>query len=371
MRPESAGCPRLFEVEAARDGRLTGTELARFQAHAARCRVCAQEAQALADLARALRSLPPTPCNELEHRRHRTRLLAAFDGALAPATPARGVAARFGLSAFAIAALVVLGLWSWQARHATGRATTAAVHLTPVTKNARLDAISIRAEASSDWSRHTGAGVETVTLVHGTLSIRVDHALSPPRLLIVLPDGVLEDLGTTFSVTASSSQTTHVAVEDGTILLRLRDTAPIVLHAGESRLFPPELPRSTAASSPPAPARARSPVAPKGAAARPSALPAVAAGPSALPAAADDDAGTAFRTAVTALDSGDASRAAALFAAFTGQYPRDGRGEDAAYLRVIALQRAGRTTELKRAARDYVTRYPNGFRRAEVEGLGR
>ena len=40
-------CARLFEVEALRDGRLTGVEVTRFQSHVRSCSVCAQELSAL------------------------------------------------------------------------------------------------------------------------------------------------------------------------------------------------------------------------------------------------------------------------------------------------------------------------------------
>jgi TolA-binding protein len=76
-----------------------------------------------------------------------------------------------------------------------------------------------------------------------------------------------------------------------------------------------------------------------------------------------------FRAAMKALNGGDSARAAALFSAFISDYPRDSRGEDAAYLRVLALQRAGNSSAMRQAAADYLSRYPRGFRRAEVEQL--
>ena len=72
---------------------------------------------------------------------------------------------------------------------------------------------------------------------------------------------------------------------------------------------------------------------------------------------------------MSALDGGDNRTAAARFAAFLATHPRDARAEDAAYLRVIALQRAGDAASMKEAAIQYLRRYPNGFRRAEVEAL--
>jgi TolA-binding protein len=74
---------------------------------------------------------------------------------------------------------------------------------------------------------------------------------------------------------------------------------------------------------------------------------------------------------MAALDAGDSPSAAARFAAFLSAHPRDARAEDAAYLRVIALQRAGDTSRMKRAAAEYHSRYPKAFRRAEVETLAR
>jgi anti-sigma factor RsiW len=65
-------CPRLFEAEARRDGRLSGAEVARFEAHLGVCPICAQEVHALEALAAALRS-PVAACDELHVRRERTR----------------------------------------------------------------------------------------------------------------------------------------------------------------------------------------------------------------------------------------------------------------------------------------------------------
>jgi hypothetical protein len=50
---------------------------------------------------------------------------------------------------------------------------------------------------------------------------------------------------------------------------------------------------------------------------------------------------------------------------------RDPRAEDAAYLLVIALQRASDLPGARAAARDYLQRFPDGFRRAAIEPLAR
>jgi TolA-binding protein len=74
---------------------------------------------------------------------------------------------------------------------------------------------------------------------------------------------------------------------------------------------------------------------------------------------------------MSAFTGGDNRRASSLFAAFLNQHPRDSRAEDAAYLRVLALQRAGNSSGMKQAAAEYLKRYPHGFRHAEVEPLSR
>src|SRR5688500_17612150 len=81
-RVVNASCPRLFEVEALRDGRLTGVERASFERHLGTCVDCSREADALDNLGRALRERAPSAPDELHVRRERTRLLAAFDGSL-------------------------------------------------------------------------------------------------------------------------------------------------------------------------------------------------------------------------------------------------------------------------------------------------
>ena len=97
--------------------------------------------------------------------------------------------------------------------------------------------------------------------------------------------------------------------------------------------------------------------------------------PLGIPAASVDapaaDPAADFRAAMAAFNGGDNARAAADFAAFLRQHPRDPHAEDAAYLRILALQRTGDSGATKQAARDYLSRYSHGFRHAEVEAIAR
>lgn len=353
-------CPRSFEVEALRDGRLAGAELERFQSHLGSCSVCAAEARALHALALELQA----PSNfgeadELQVRRQRTRLLAAFHSGSMPAVPPRP-AKSWRVPVFALGLLSLLGALAfafWPARPVPAARTPA---LPPET-------VIVRADSSAQWSRRVEPQVETVTLVNGVLSIRVDHAVSQRRLLVILPDGELEDVGTTFSVSADAGHTTHVTVQEGSVVLRLRGSPPLSLGAGEA-WSPPQ----TAAASPPQTAAATP--APSSAP-RPH-PPRIKTMPLGSPAASSDahvaaDPSADFRAAMAAFNGGDPARAAAGFSAFLRQHPRDAQAEDAAYLRILALQRTGDAAATKQAAQDYLSRYAHGFRHAEVEAIGR
>ena len=343
-------CPRSFAAEALRDGRLTGAEVARFQAHVSVCPTCAREVQAMEALAQALRSPSNShDADELHVRRERTRLLAAFNARLVPAPQSPLAMLRLPAAA-ALVVLVGLALVLSRPRA-----------VAPVTTS--QDPVKVSAASASKWTRRSKDQLETLTLESGTLSIRVDHELPHRRLLVVLPDGELEDIGTTFSVTAAAAHTTHVSVQDGSVVLRLNQQPALTLRAGDTwtPAATPE-PAATPAPSQPAPApilRSAKPTA--------SATPTPAAS-ARTPAS---DASADFRTALSALTSGDNGRASDLFAGFLLRHPRDSHSEDAAYLRVLALQRSGHSDGVKQAASEYLSRYPHGFRRAEIEPLSR
>jgi hypothetical protein len=236
------------------------------------------------------------------------------------------------------------------------------------------NAVVVRADSTAVWSRERAGSLEKLVLERGALSVHVDHTLGPRRLLVLLPDGELEDIGTTFAVSADGGRTTRVTVQDGSIVLRIHGQPPLAIGAGDSWSPTPKpavsaclscapAPISTAASEPgttPSPARS----------ALPSPTSSPQRTPAAIPSSGEAQAALDFREAMAALTGGDNSKAATRFGAFLAAHPRDRRSEDAAYLRVIALQRSG-SAGLKQAALDYLRRFPSGFRRAEVEPLSR
>jgi hypothetical protein len=346
-----ARCPRSFEVEAMRDGRLAGAELSSFARHMTTCAECAHEVRELEALAETVRagSDKQARSNELHLWSERTRLLAAFDATLL--VPERRLRARRLLFPVAIAVAVA------------GVLLVSRAQLDPqVVQPLSAD---IRPDVQTVWTERMAGDCKKVVLTRGALRIHVDHSTGQGRFLVALPDGELEDRGTTFTVSAEDGHTTRVAVEEGSVVLRLRDRSSMTIRAGEAWIRETHLPLTELA-----PAPAASPVPPRHAAARPRA--AAAPPPSSAPSdSPSEDLTNDFRAAMALLDAGANRRAAARFASFVDAHPRDPRAEDAAYALVIALQRSGSEDDAKRAAQDYLRRFPAGFRRAEVEKLPR
>ena len=339
-----------------RDGRLAGAERASFERHVTACPACLREVQALEALAESLRVRSPdrTAADELHVRRERTRLLAAFDRALvAPEQPR--TFRQLLIWPAAVAALVVAVLLVLPSMRR------------PAEPRAHASRAVVHADSTSVWAERTEGDRENVVLERGALWIHVDHLSGEGRLLVVLPDGELEDIGTTFTVSADDGRTTRVAVQEGHVVLRLRGQAAIALGPGDTWIPDPRPVASASASVAPPSA---DPVLP----ARPDRVEQSTPSPrrsAALAPPPASDPSVDFRAAMAALDVGDNHQAAAAFATFLEKHPSDARAEDAAYLRIIAFQRSGDSAGLKQAALEYLRRYPAGFRHAEVDTLSR
>jgi FecR protein len=334
-----------------RDGRLAGAELTTFARHMTTCAECAREVRALEALADSVRAESDErgSSNELRVWRERTRLLAAFDGTLL--VPENRFRARRLFLPVTITAVIA------------GLLVASRTRVEP--RGIRPVSTDIRPEAQTVWTETIDGDRKKVVLTRGALRIHVDHSAGQGRFLVALPDGELEDRGTTFTVSAEDGHTKRVAVEEGSVVLRLRDRSSMTIRAGEAwiretHVVTTEL--SPAPAAAPAPARHAS-ARPRAAAASPP-----SSAPTAFP---SEDPTSDFRAAMSLLDAGANRRAAAGFASFVEAHPRDPRAEDAAYSLVIALQRSGSEDDAKRAAQDYLRRYPAGFRRAEVEKLSR
>jgi hypothetical protein len=346
----SSPCPRLFEAEAMRDGRLTGAGRASFERHMGSCAECTREVQALGALAEALRA-SAEDANELHVRRERTRLLTAFDHALV--APARRWGGWASVLFPTFAAVLALGV-------------VAFLRARPPAPSQAGPRATVHAESAAEWSMRTEGDHERLILVRGALWIHVEHPSGAGHFVVQLPDGELEDTGTTFTVSADEGHTTRVAVQEGSVVLRLHDEPAVPIGPGDVWVptAPPAVVACPSAAAPtPAGSSVRAPAVTVVASPRPTVAP--------TSSAEAPDPTIEFRAAMAALEGGDNAAAAAGFARFVTEHPRAPQVEDATYLRVIALQRSGDDGATKQAAREYLGRYSAGFRRAEVEALAR
>lgn len=341
-------CPRSFEAEALRDGRLTGSERVNFERHLAACAACASEVAELDALARLLHQ--GKVVDELHERRQRVRLLAAFDASLVK--PERALRSHQWLFAAGIGSVLCVAAWAaWRPTRTT---------------SAQATNVRVQAAGAAVWSTEAHGTEETVKLESGSLRIHVDHARAHTHLVVAVPDGELEDIGTTFNVNVEGGRTTRVSVDEGRVLVRLRGLPARTLNAGETWL-PSPLP-ATAAGGPLASAPAEPPQAPPP---RSASSDANAGFARAAPHASVESPAADFRAAMAALARGDNRQAEAMLGAFLQKHPRDAHAEDAAYSQVIALQRCGDGARMQQAAAQYLARYPAGFRREEVAALAR
>jgi hypothetical protein len=232
--------------------------------------------------------------------------------------------------------------------------------------SAAMDPVVIDAEHAR-WSRSDDGTTTTVRLDDGDARIHVDHRGVSRRLVVLVPDGELDDVGTTFLVRVQDGHTVEVAVEDGRVTFIRGHDAPLVLAAGERWVVQDPVsavtPLPTPSPAPPPPI------------ATPRRIPSI---PSTRVHDAGSTAGSArgpiddgLRDAISSLDAGDPTGASKKLREIVARYPSDPRAEDAAYLFVIALQRASDTIGARAAARDYLRRFPNGLRRAAIEPLAR
>lgn len=262
--------------------------------------------------------LPGVAMDDVAIRRLRQRVLDDVAGNVS--APARPVLTRkrLGLSVAAVAILAAGVVVAWPARRARDQARP---FVADVLANVFTDS-----GLQARWSRRISDGTEWVALSEGRFHIRVGQHDQRRRVAVEVPDGRIDDVGTTFDVVVGGKRTTRVVVEEGSVVLRLTGEPAIVLNAGQVWEPRPadaaptnEGPRPSELSTPPS-KNAR---------------------------------------------SGSAAKRHAPDAA-GGSHATDRQAEDDAYLRVIHLLRAERRAEAREAARDYLRHFPDGFRREEM-----
>jgi TolA-binding protein len=225
------------------------------------------------------------------------------------------------------------------------------------------------------WTQAREGGVERVELSAGTLRVRVRPQGAGERFLVRLPDGEIEVRGTTFEVTARDGTTSHVSVDEGTVVLRLRGSPDRSLGPGTSWPF------AEAAGSQKAVAAGSRDAFTAGGASPVSmvstAVPAASIGAptasiprrSSADAHDGDQGASLYVEAMRSFREGRYDGAAAAFHAFTLAYPRAGEAEDASFLEALSLARAGRADAAALAAERHLEAFPRSFRRREASVL--
>jgi hypothetical protein len=89
----------------------------------------------------------------------------------------------------------------------------------------------------------------------------------------------------------------------------------------------------------------------------------------AIPAENPGDEASGLAQGVELIERGDYGAAAERLRSFRQSHPTDVRAQDAAFLGVLALERAGRHAAAVTAAREYLATYPKGYRRAEAQAI--
>ena len=350
----SGFCDETAAIEALHDGRLDIEQSAALRLHLVTCASCTREVERLEAIRGLLRALPVPQTSSFHVAGGRRRLLAAARGSARSAWIRRVTGASLLIAAAAGAVLGVRALTP--SRSAERGAAPVQVAAAPE--------LELRVEPGEGavWSRTTTASEERVTLREGTLDIAVTRHGSARRVLVQTPDGELEDVGTVFRVEVARARTHAVRVREGKVAVRLRGMDARELAAGETFVLE-ESPIASAApepATPPVVERDRRQSTDK------AAIPERRAGRPPTDAEACPGA-PRFEDCVATFKRGEYEAAAAAFARYTEACGR--HAEDATYLRMVALARAGRMADARTLARTYVQHFPEGFRRKEAEKL--
>ncbi len=368
-------CSRSWEVEAARDGRLSEAATLLLSEHLSRCEVCRREQRALSNLKDRLKKELPDEVDELRLRRLRREVLEQANRALIEhgteneSLPASNRRAGGQRSPSVLRMSEGRNIGASQSSAFRRRAILPMVAISLVAAMAVLGwkglfggqpSIQVTDGSGADWSEVRSPTAARVVLREGAIELRIRRTAGDAPMFVVVPDGEIEDIGTVFRVEVKHSATQNIEVTEGTVLFHRPGQPDVRVSAGEhwanpnasktgSALVAPPLQSAAAEPQPPPPPSSSS--APKQGSPQGSQTP---------PEAMKDKPKTSGSGTTTAAEKPNAPPVKV-----------DNLEEDIAYLRVIALLREGRKDEAKLAAKDYLRRFPKGFRRVEVEGIAR
>lgn len=368
-------CERTWQAEAREDGRLDKRDLLSFERHAAHCADCMAEIAVLRGITQKMAALPEPERTDLEHRRARQELLRRANEQFLADKPA---AKPWKMWSLAGAVALGLSIFFWQRTDRTAKAP----------------AFDIVDMAQAVWQTETIASTSRVKLQSGQAAFHVEHVQKDAHFYVEMPDGHIEVRGTRFVVDVVEGKTRSVVVTEGIVwldvpafhgLLHAGERWPALEKAAQNSPMNPDV----SANTPRAPENQEKPVGETNASALGSAPVSSAKAnaiatqevPTAVPSAQEkstsaitnpepkEEPGPRFAEAMAAFTSGDDARADQLFAAFVRDFPRDGRAEDATFLRAKARARRGDNAGAAAIARDYLRAFPRGLRRPEMERL--
>jgi ferric-dicitrate binding protein FerR (iron transport regulator) len=337
-----ASCARKWQVEAARDGRLLDKDLESAIRHRETCAECAHEERELAALARELSRLPGDNRDQVSIQRSRQRLLAALNESLLE-PPRRGVLLPV---AGALALALASAGWLLVAHHQKADSP----------REARTEIVEVHAQAGARWAKHQETSRIFVDFEDGAASFEI-HPHPGRSVVIRLPDGEVLDIGTVFDVRVAEQHTEHVAVSEGRVSVRLNGRSTVNLGAGEAWDSEPAPPVSSALA-----------LAPSGASpATPAAGPQLAAGKAtaSTPSRSEKPAPQVRSSAALQAPAAPAPSAQAQDSR-PAPSAQSTKAEDDAYLHIVDLLREAKDAEARARAKDYLLRFPTGFRRIEV-----
>ena len=326
-------CPRAWEQEAVREGRLSAGDAEAYERHERTCAECharAAEAARVRELCQALAVDSP---DDIRVRRIRSSILrSAARGA--PALPARRV--RVGTVVSAVALVAAVTVWMLPSRAPTPSVAPGG----PGERALAAEAATVSPGPGALWSRGRDGATERVRLQEGSITLEVRHQEGGERFLVDLPDGELEVRGTRFEVEVRGRLTERVRVIAGSVALRRRGEAELVLDAGQSW----ERPREARPSDSDTPANA-----------------AAARSATAMPAYSPSSDVGDYAAAMALYRAGHFDPAARAFRAFASAHPNEPEAEDASFLEVASLAQAGRGDAAAVVAERFLEHHPRSF----------
>ena len=324
-------CPRIWEREAHREGRLSAADAIAYQRHLTTCTKCAASAAEAAQLSELAHALVTEPPDEIRVRRVRASLLRAAAHE-APIVPARG--ARMVPAAAALAFVAAVTVWMiplGPSPSPTGGASSE--------RAGAVETATVAPGPDAVWSRNRDGATERVRLDEGSLGLEVRHRSQGERFLVELPDGELEVHGTRFQVNVRAGATQRVQVFEGRVALRRRGEVELLIDAGQTW----DRPRTPTPPTDDAPRKA----APSSVSARPT------------PPAQSD--ARVYADAMALYSDGKFEEAARAFRAFVAAHPALPEAEDASFLEAAAIAQAGRGDAAGLLAERFLERHPGSF----------